>query len=45
MAYVNGKKWAGAPAQIPLDPHEVMQLDVGSPAVSPQPFSWAGSGL
>jgi hypothetical protein len=45
VAYLNGKKWPGSPTQIPLRPHAVVQLDVGSPAVAPQPVSWAGSGL
>jgi hypothetical protein len=45
VAYVNGKRFSGEPGSIPLDPHAVIQLDVGSPAVKPQPFSWAGFGL
>jgi hypothetical protein len=45
VAYVNGKRWTGSPTQIPLRPRAAVQLDVGSPAVGPQQFSWGGSGL
>ena len=45
VAYVNGKRWQGSPTEIPLHPHAFVQLDVGSPAVAAQPFSWAGYGL
>jgi hypothetical protein len=45
VAYVNGKRFNGNPRDIPLDPHAVIQLNVGSPAVKPQPFSWTGVGL
>jgi hypothetical protein len=45
VAFVNGKRFTGSPSSIPLDPHGVIQLDVGSPAVKFQPFSWAGFGL
>jgi hypothetical protein len=45
VAFVNGKRWNQNPRAIPLDPHAVIQLDVGSPAVKFQPFSWAGFGL
>jgi hypothetical protein len=44
-AFVDGKRWSGSPTTIPLHPHAVIQLDVGSPAVAAQPFSWAGLGL
>jgi hypothetical protein len=44
-AFVDGKRWSGSPRAIPLRPHAVIQLDVGSPAVAAQPFSWAGLGL
>lgn len=42
-AYVNGKKFTGDPSTIPLDPHAVIQLDVGTD-VSPAPYTFA-SGL
>jgi hypothetical protein len=45
VAYVNGKKFSGDPRNVKLDPHAVIQLNVGSPAVQPQSFSWAGLGL
>jgi hypothetical protein len=41
-ALVNGKPWTGSPTKIPLLPHAVIQLDVGSPAVPFQPMSWSG---
>jgi hypothetical protein len=41
-AFLNGKPWTGNPRTIPLLPHAVIQLDVGSPAVAFQPMSWAG---
>jgi hypothetical protein len=44
-AYVNGKPWTKDPRAIPLDPHAVIQLNVGSPPVKPQPVSWAGANL
>jgi hypothetical protein len=42
-AYVNGSKYTGDPSKIPLDPHSVIQLDVGT-NVSPVPYTFA-SGL
>jgi hypothetical protein len=45
VAFVNGKRRTGNPSAIPLDPHAVIQLDVGSPVVKFQPFSWTGLGL
>lgn len=44
-AYLNGKRWTQSPTAIPLRPHAVIQLDVGSPAPAPQPVSWAGTSL
>jgi hypothetical protein len=44
-AFVDGRRWAGSPRAIPLRPHAVIQLDVGSPPVKFQSFSWAGLGL
>lgn len=44
-AFVNGRRWTGSPRAIPLTPHAVVQLDVGSPVVDFQPLSWAGVGL
>jgi hypothetical protein len=45
VAFLNGKLWTQSPRSIPLKPHAVIQLDVGSPAVKSQPFSWAGLSL
>jgi hypothetical protein len=45
VIYVNGKKFSGNPRDVKLDPHAVIQVNVGSPAVKPQAFSWAGLGL
>ena len=45
VAYVNGKRFTGNPRDVRLDPHAVIQLNVGAPAVTPQPFSWSGLGL
>jgi len=44
-AFVNGKPWTADPRTIPLVPHAVIQLDVGSPQVAFQSFSWAGTQL
>jgi hypothetical protein len=41
-AFINGKAWTKNPRAIPLRPHGVIQLDVGSPAVPFVPMSWAG---
>ncbi len=41
-AFVNGKQWTKNPRLIPLDPHAVIQLDVGAPAVPFHPMSWSG---
>ena len=38
-AYVNGKVFSGNPRDIPLDAHNVIQLDLGK-TVAPQPFSF-----
>jgi hypothetical protein len=44
-AFVNGKPWTKDPRSIPLDPHNVIQLDVGSPAVPFQPISFGSTQL
>jgi len=44
-AFLNGQRWSGSPRQIPLRPHAVIQLDVGSPLVPFRPVSWAGTVL
>jgi hypothetical protein len=44
-AFINGKRWTKDPRALPLDPHTVIQLDVGTPVVPFATFSWAGVGL
>lgn len=44
-AFVNGKSWTKNLRDIPLDPHTVVQLNVGSPPVPFQPVSWSGTQL
>ncbi len=44
-AVVDGKSWPGSPRAVPLNPHAVIQLDVGSPAAPFRSLSWSGLGL
>lgn len=44
-ALVNGKRWAKSPGAIPLEPHAVIQLEVGKPLVPFHSVSFAGTGL
>ncbi len=44
-AYVNGKVFNGDPRTITLQPHEDIQLDVGTPVVPPQSVDWSHSQL
>jgi hypothetical protein len=44
-AFVNGKPWTKNPRAIPLVPHAVIQLDVGSPAAPPQSLDWTQTQL
>jgi hypothetical protein len=44
-AFVNGKRWTSSPTSIPLVPHAVIQLDVGSPIVAFKSVSFAGTHL
>jgi hypothetical protein len=44
-AFINGQRWTRDPRALPLLPHAVIQLDVGSPVVPFGNISWAGSGL
>lgn len=39
-AYVGGVRFGGDPRTIPLGVHTLIQLDVGTPIVPPQPFSF-----
>jgi len=43
-AIVDGKPWTKSIRAIPLDPHQVIQLDVGSP-VPFETVNWNGTGL
>jgi hypothetical protein len=43
-AIVNGKQWTKSIRAIPLDPHQVIQLNVGSP-VPFETVNWSGTGL
>lgn len=44
-AFINGKRWTRSPRALPLEPHAVIQLDVGSPVVPFSTISWAGANL
>jgi hypothetical protein len=44
-AFINGKPWTKSPRALPLLPHAVIQLDVGSPVVPFAMISWAQTGL
>ena len=39
-AYVDGQRFTGDPRLIPLIPHTLIQLDVGSASPGPQPFTF-----
>ena len=41
-AYVNGQRFTGDPRSIPMTPHALIQLDVGSASPGPQPFTFPG---
>ena len=41
--FLNGKPWTKDPRSIPLLPHAVIQLSVGSPIAPFQSTSWAGT--
>lgn len=43
IATVNGHRWHGNPALIPLREHEAIQLSVGGPVPVPQPVDWVGT--
>jgi hypothetical protein len=44
-ATVNGKSWTKDVRSIPLDPHSVIQLNVGEPIAPFQTVNWNGTGL
>ncbi len=39
-AYLNGCEYSGDITAIPLDAHNVVQLDVGTPVIAPQPYTF-----
>lgn len=41
-AFVDGKAWTRSPRLIPLNPHAVIQLNVGTPAAPFHAMSWSG---
>jgi len=44
-ALVNGKPWTKSLRDIPLNPHAVVQLNVGAPAAPFQTVTWSGTNL
>lgn len=44
-AYVNGTRFTGDPRTIPLNNHEDIQLDLGTPTPAPQNVNWANAQL
>lgn len=42
-AYFNGHRWTDPLEDIPLRSHEAIQLDIGTPVVTPQPFRFPSS--
>jgi hypothetical protein len=44
-AFVNGQPWTKDPRAIPLVPHAVIELAVGTPVPAFQSISWAGTSL
>ena len=45
VAFLNGRRFAGDPRDIPLDAQEVIQLDVGTPVVPFKPMTFHVIGL
>lgn len=44
-ATVNGQPWQSDPAEIPLDEHTQIVLNLNGPVVTPPPIVWNGTGL
>jgi hypothetical protein len=44
-AYVNGARYTDDATRIPLDSHEDIQLDIGTPAVAPRKIDWSHAQL
>jgi hypothetical protein len=43
--FVDGRPYQGDPRAIPLESHEDIQIDVGTPVVPPQKVDWSGTQL
>lgn len=44
-ATVNGVRWTGDPAQIPMNAYADIVLNLGGPIVTPPAIDWSGTGL
>lgn len=44
-ATVDGKPWSGDPAQIPLNEHDQVVLNLGTPIIAPPAINWSKTGL
>jgi hypothetical protein len=44
-AFLNGRRYRGDPRTIPLGSHEDVQLDVGTPVVTPKSVNWSVTSL
>jgi hypothetical protein len=44
-AFINGHAWTKGPRTLPLLPHAVIQLDIGSPVIPFRTISWAHAAL
>jgi hypothetical protein len=42
---VNGQVFKGNPRDVPLGSHENLQVEVGTPLVSPETINWSSTGL
>lgn len=44
VVFVDGRRWTGSPRDVPLSPHAVIQVDVGSPVVPFRPITFTVTG-
>ena len=44
-ATVNGTPWTGNPSAIPMNSHDDIVLNLGTPVISPPPIVWTGTNL
>jgi hypothetical protein len=42
---VDGRPWTGDPNLIPLNEHDQIVMNLGTPSITPIPISWSGTGL